>query len=162
MVSPAPFLFLPFPLFSSMAHRPRNARTTFTREVAAFLVGSCLPVITCRLFSDSPPSPPRLICGGVDQAPSSGTKRERRAWVTSVIQRQAAPLVSAVHGCYKHSADDELFLLSLILSASLYSLITCIFPPPIRDSMVLVRTTCGRQGVFELFVFSLSLAHRCR
>ena len=130
-VGPAPSPILP--LFSVFwFDRPRNAKAAFIRQHS--LPWSILPP------GHNLPSSlrfPRLLLldrphGGVGPGAFLWKREGRgRRGLTPRHRRQAAPLVSAVHGCYEHSADDELFLLSLILSASLYSRITCIFSPPL-------------------------------
>ena len=114
--APSPIFTLLFSLGSivHVTQRPRSFASNRFRGL------SCRPVITCRPRHDSLASSSSTgLLGVLDQAPSSGTKRERAVRVTSNDRRQAAPLVSANHGCYEHCADDVMFLLSLILFASL-------------------------------------------
>ena len=118
LASPAPPFFLLPPFFSKWLDRPRNAQTN--HSPGRCFLGPFMPP------GHYLPPPQRLPAAsstidllGRRTRRFLGTKRERAVRVTSNDRRQAAPLVSAIHGCYEHCADDVMFLLSLILFASL-------------------------------------------
>ena len=123
--------FLPS-FFSILARLPTVRKGRVHSPAFAFVVHLAARSLLAVFAAIPSPPPPRPASWGcwTRRLPLERKGRGERG-LTPRHRRQAAPLVSAVHGCYEHSADDELFLLSLILSASLYSRITCIFLPPL-------------------------------
>ena len=110
--------FLP-PFFSVNGSIVQGTPRPLTLQVAAFLVLSMPPGHYLPPPQRLPAASSTIDLLGRRTRRFLGTKRERAVRVTSNDRRQAAPLVSAIHGCYEHCADDVMFLLSLILFASL-------------------------------------------
>ena len=127
----ATFSFLSSPFFSKWLDRPRNAQTT--HSPGRCFLGPFMPP------GHYLPPPQRLpaasftidLLGRRTRRLPLERKGKGGRGLTPRHRRQAAPLVSAVHGCYKHSADDER-VITVVNSfcVSVHSLITCIFSPP--------------------------------
>ena len=105
-VGPAPSPFYT-PFFSILARSSTATQRPRLFASIRFRGLSCRPVITCRLRYDSLASSSSIdLCGCWTRRPSLERKGRGGRGLTLRHRRQAAPLVSAVHGCYKHSAVD--------------------------------------------------------
>ena len=123
--------FLPS-FFSILARLPTVRKSRVHSPAFAFVVHlAARSLLAVSAAIPSPPSPRPASWGCWTRRLPLERKGRGRRGLTPRHRRQAAPLVSAVHGCYKHSADDER-VITVVNSfcVSVHSLITCIFPPP--------------------------------